>query len=186
MKQKEIWWDKKKIAQNLRKQYFFKIDHYFLMNYMYFKSIRQFYDFKNFYNFYPFFYKITEFFDHINKLYFYKKYYYKQDRYKFFEEDNKWKTENFFPSPLKKRKTKDNILKNHVQLLKGYKIEFRGRFTRKQKAAHLWHVRGGKPLSAMDQNVEIGLQTINMKYGKCSVKVWLYKANSYPTFYVRF
>jgi hypothetical protein len=32
-------------------------------------------------------------------------------------------------------------------------------------------MRGANPLSSMDQDVEIGLHTLNKKNGKCSIKV---------------
>jgi ribosomal protein S3 len=38
----------------------------------------------------------------------------------------------------------------------------------------------------MDQDVEIGLHTLNKKNGKCSIKVWLYRGNALPTYFIRF
>jgi ribosomal protein S3 len=70
--------------------------------------------------------------------------------------------------------------------LLGYKFEFKGRFTRKQRAANLWYLRGANPLSSMDQNVEIGVRKMILKYGACCVKVWLYKGKMLPTYSMRF
>ena len=77
-----------------------------------------------------------------------------------------------------------NNYKNKVII--GYKFEFSGRFTRKQRATKLWYLRGLNPLSSMNQFVEMGFHTMNLKYGSCSIKVWICKTENAPTYFIRF
>lgn len=183
---KKRWKNKIKINKLILKQIFLKNKKIGLMNYTYFYPIRNYLLFKNYNNLYPFFYNISEYFLFLTQLEEFKTYY---DCLK-----NNLLLNNYFlnnrfnlnPSPLKKKKTKLNIFSKNVPVFLGYKFAFNGRFTRKQRAASLWYIRGANPLSSMDQNVEIGLHTMSLTYGKCSIKVWLYKTLNAPTYFMRF
>jgi hypothetical protein len=107
----------------------------FLMNYMYYLSIRQFYDFKNFFNFYPFHYNLADCLNYIIMLYDFKFFYNKKINELFLKRH--YLRKNFNPSLLKKKKTRNKLLRSAIQLLKGYKFEFKGRFSRKQRASHV-------------------------------------------------
>ena len=88
--------------------------------------------------------------------------------------------------PLKYKFKKLKHLMSSSSVLNGYKFQFKGRFTRKQKAANLWFSQGAAPLSAMSENVDFSFFTIILDYGACTVKVWLYKGEKAPYYLYRF
>lgn len=82
--------------------------------------------------------------------------------------------------PFKNKLKRIEILDNHRSFLYGYKFHFVGRFTRKQKAASLWFLKGSNPVSSFYANVDYGFYTNIMRYSTCSLKVWLYKSQKVP------
>jgi len=60
---------------------------------------------------------------------------------------------------------------NNVAVLYGYKIQFNGRFTRKQRSAHLWFSKGSMYTSAADVDIDYNSCSLPFQYSKCNVKV---------------
>lgn len=70
-------------------------------------------------------------------------------------------------------------------ILYGYKFHFVGRFTRKQRSANLWFIRGSMPYSNMLAKIEYSVSNVVLKYSICSIKVWLYKSKIAPKYRIR-
>lgn len=60
---------------------------------------------------------------------------------------------------------------NDTAILYGYKFHFVGRFTRKQKSANFWYLRGSMAYSSAVAKVDYAFYTIIMRYSVCTVKV---------------
>jgi small subunit ribosomal protein S3 len=52
-----------------------------------------------------------------------------------------------------------------------------GRFSRKQRAGHMWFSRGKVPLNTISAFVDYGYYTIFLPNSAVTVKVWLYKSH---------
>lgn len=72
-------------------------------------------------------------------------------------------------SPLK------NILRT-TRGLKGYRLDFSGRFTRRQRASFLSFKEGRVPFSTLSSKIDYSENSVVLKYGKCGFKVWLNKS----------
>jgi len=59
----------------------------------------------------------------------------------------------------------------------GYKIQLRGRFTRKQIAAKHVFKGGHVPLNTLNSNIDYGFATVPIKNSAIGVKVWLYRGH---------
>ena len=57
----------------------------------------------------------------------------------------------------------------------GYKMSFKGRFTRKQRASSVWFHQGFVPLNTVKGCVDYSFFTIPLKNSAVSIKLWLYK-----------
>ena len=57
----------------------------------------------------------------------------------------------------------------------GYKMSFKGRFTRKQRASSIWFHQGIVPLNTIKGFIDYSFFTIPLKNSAISVKLWLYK-----------
>lgn len=57
----------------------------------------------------------------------------------------------------------------------GYKMSFRGRFTRKQRASSIWFHQGVVPLNTVKGHIDFAFFTIPLKNSSVSIKLWLYK-----------
>lgn len=57
----------------------------------------------------------------------------------------------------------------------GYKMSFRGRFTRKQRASSVWFHQGFVPLNTIKGHIDYSFFTIPLKNSAVSIKLWLYK-----------
>jgi hypothetical protein len=57
----------------------------------------------------------------------------------------------------------------------GYKMSFKGRFTRKQRASSVWFHQGFVPLNTIKGHIDYSFFTIPLKNSAISVKLWLYK-----------
>lgn len=68
------------------------------------------------------------------------------------------------------------IKKTKGSNLIGYKMYLMGRFTRKQRAGHLWFSRGKVPLTSIMSFVDYAFHSLALKNSTITVKVWLYKS----------
>lgn len=71
-----------------------------------------------------------------------------------------------------------NINKFYLNLLfkkfiKGYKIMCAGRFTKRQRALTTWKIFGSNSLSSLKEKIDYNLSEVILKYGKCSIKIWI-------------
>jgi len=57
----------------------------------------------------------------------------------------------------------------------GFKMSFKGRFTRKQRASSIWFHQGFVPLNTIKGNIDFAFFTIPLKNSAVSIKLWLYK-----------
>ena len=101
--------------------------------------------------------------------FFYYKYYKIREKDVYFGEKHKYPL--FFYNKTRRMKFFDD----NKAILYGYKFHFSGRFTRKQKAASWWYIKGSIPASSMSYDVDYGYFTITLRYSACTLKVWLYK-----------
>ena len=67
-----------------------------------------------------------------------------------------------------------NIYKSSSYIL-GYKMSFKGRFTRKQRASSIWFHQGFVPLNTIKGFIDYSFFTIPLKNSAISIKLWLYK-----------
>lgn len=58
----------------------------------------------------------------------------------------------------------------------GYKMKLAGRFSRKQRAGHLWFSKGKAPLNTLSALVDYAYYSIPIMNSVISVRVWLYKS----------
>ena len=76
-----------------------------------------------------------------------------------------------------------NFLKSRIKIhtkgsnLIGYKMYFMGRFTRKQRAGHLWFSKGKTPLNTISAFIDFAFFSLSLKNSTITVKVWLYKSS---------
>jgi ribosomal protein S3 len=64
----------------------------------------------------------------------------------------------------------------------GYKMAFRGRFSRKQRASFVWTQIGKAPLNTISIYIDYTFFTIPLKNSAVSIKIWLYKNKSFMKF----
>lgn len=57
----------------------------------------------------------------------------------------------------------------------GYKFQFRGRFSRKQRSASLCFRKGLIPLNTINIRMDYGCVTVPLLNSAVSIKVWLFK-----------
>jgi len=69
--------------------------------------------------------------------------------------------------------------------LLGFKIFFRGRFSRKQRASSIWFAQGNVPLNTLSATIDYGFSTIPLRNSLISVKVWLYKTDLYFRWFLK-
>jgi hypothetical protein len=67
-----------------------------------------------------------------------------------------------------------NILR-HRSVLVGFKLAFKGRFSRKQRASDIWYMRGKVPLNTLSIKLDYFFFTIPIKNSAISIKIILYK-----------
>lgn len=60
----------------------------------------------------------------------------------------------------------------------GYKMYLMGRFTRKQRAGHLWFSKGKTPLTSIMSFIDFAFYSLALKNSTITVKIWLYKLNN--------
>lgn len=57
----------------------------------------------------------------------------------------------------------------------GFRFQFKGRFSRKQRASSIVYNIGKVPLTTLTANIDYSFCTIPLKNSAVSVKVWLYR-----------
>lgn len=72
-------------------------------------------------------------------------------------------------------KSRNVMLHNPSANLIGYKMYLKGRFSRKQRAGHLWFSKGKTPLNTISAHVDYAFYTLSLANSAITVKVWLYK-----------
>lgn len=80
------------------------------------------------------------------------------------------------------RNVRQLYIPRHKSILMGYKIAFRGRFSRKQRASFIWTQVGKVPLNTLSISVDYSFFTIPLKNSAVSIKVWLYKLKNFVKF----
>jgi hypothetical protein len=88
-------------------------------------------------------------------------------------------------SPLKSKNTSIEYLSKKTDILYGYKFHFVGRFTRKQRAANMWFVKGALFKSTRNINLDYGWQIVVLQFSVCAVKIWLSKSVKSPTYVMK-
>jgi ribosomal protein S3 len=56
----------------------------------------------------------------------------------------------------------------------GYKMAFRGRFSRKQRASFIWLHNGKVPLNTLKAHIDYSFFIVALKNSVVSIKVWFY------------
>lgn len=74
------------------------------------------------------------------------------------------------------KKTKELYKSNSFIL--GFKMSFKGRFTRKQRASSIWFHQGIVPLNTVKGVVDYAFFTVPLKNSAVSIKLWIYKRNN--------
>ena len=72
------------------------------------------------------------------------------------------------------RSNSNNKLK-YRSILVGFKLAFKGRFSRKQRASDIWYMRGKVPLNTLSVKLDYYFFTIPLKNSAISIKIILYK-----------
>ena len=79
-----------------------------------------------------------------------------------------------------------NIRKQYIpkyrSYLMGFKMSFRGRFSRKQRASFMWFHEGKVPLNTLNKKIDYSFFTIPIKNSAISIKVWLHINPIYRNF----
>lgn len=65
-----------------------------------------------------------------------------------------------------------------VNTFLGYKFQFRGRFSRRQRASSAVYRKGIVPLNTLSAPIDYGYSTVPLFNSLASIKVWLYKNNT--------
>jgi len=92
---------------------------------------------------------------------------------------------NYIRAKLKQKYSLGNILHPLARFLKesisgsknslvGFKIDCKGRFTRRQRASFLTLKEGRLPFSSRNMFIDYASDSVILKYGKCGLKVWLF------------
>jgi len=87
---------------------------------------------------------------------------------------------------LKTQKSRLKIFNNLESFLFGYKLNFVGRYSRKQRSSNFWFSEGGVPSASISLNVDYGSFSINLANSRCTIKVWLYKNRITPVYKTKF
>lgn len=107
----------------------------------------------------------------------------------FFGFDNDWVTAPFVAFYLARKFEQDFTIKElfkpicrdlkriatRTPYLLGYKLQFVGRLTRRDRLRTSWVMGGKVPLSTITANVEFGNDFGVLRNGVCSIRVWLYR-----------
>jgi hypothetical protein len=73
------------------------------------------------------------------------------------------------------RNVRNDYKKHAKSALIGYKLAFKGRFSRKQRASNIWYMHGKVPLNTLSIKLDYSFFTIPLKNSAISIKIILYK-----------
>lgn len=76
---------------------------------------------------------------------------------------------------MKKRLLRKQIISDYDIGLMGYKMAFKGRFSRKQRSRSIWLSHGRVPLNTISNKIDYAFFTIPLRNSAVSIKIWLYK-----------
>lgn len=80
------------------------------------------------------------------------------------------------------RKVRDLYRPRYKGIMSGYKMAFRGRFSRKQRASFIWVHSGKVPLNTIRKKVDYTFFTIPLKNSLVSIKLWFYFNKIYKSY----
>lgn len=103
-------------------------------------------------------------------------------RYNYYKYNYEWLQQYKSMNPLKKRIEKKNA--NIIVGFLGFKLQFKGRFSRKQRAANLWFQEGRVPLSTLSSKIEFSFYTVPLVNSAMTVRVWLNKTSNDVNWYL--
>jgi ribosomal protein S3 len=75
-----------------------------------------------------------------------------------------------------------NYMTDTEKFLYGYKIQFRGRFTRRSRSESVSVGYGRVSTSTITAVIDYATSSLTLRNGSGSVKVWLYRAPKFKTF----
>lgn len=78
-----------------------------------------------------------------------------------------------------------NYLTDTEKLIYGYKIQFRGRFTRRSRSEYVSSSYGKVSTSTLDATIDYAISNLILRNGSGAVKVWLYRAPKFRSFSYR-
>lgn len=74
------------------------------------------------------------------------------------------------------------LLIKNTPFLRGYKIQFVGRLTRRDRVRTSWSVGGSIPLSTVTAQIEHSFSLGILRNGICCLRVWLYRHKSFGNY----
>lgn len=80
------------------------------------------------------------------------------------------------------RNERDSFVPQYKSLIMGYKLVFKGRFSRKQRASKATLIIGKIPLNTLKFKVDYVFMTVPLKNSAISLKLYLYKNVSIPLY----
>lgn len=69
---------------------------------------------------------------------------------------------------------RDKYIPKFKSMIMGYKMAFRGRFSRKQRASFIWLHNGKVPLNTLKTHIDYSFFIVALKNSVVSIKVWFY------------
>ena len=91
---------------------------------------------------------------------------------------NIWDVVNKF----NKRNSRTDVGQYKKSNLIAYKMSFKGRFSRKQKASSIWYAHGRASLNRLDLKIDYAFIKIPLKNSLVSIKIWLFRNTKYIKF----
>ena len=93
---------------------------------------------------------------------------------------------DYFKINKKKFYIKNKELYKSNSFILGFKMSFKGRFTRKQRASSIWFHQGFVPLNTIKGNIDFAFFTVPLKNSAISIKLWLYKNTNMVIWHSKF
>jgi ribosomal protein S3 len=75
-----------------------------------------------------------------------------------------------------------NFMTDTEKLIYGYKIQFRGRFTRRSRSEAVSSGYGRVSTSTISATIDYAISSLTLRNGSGAVKVWLYRAPRFRSF----
>ena len=83
---------------------------------------------------------------------------------------------------FKKRIWRNKEDNDKKPIIIGYKMSFRGRFSRKQRASSIWFTHGKVPLNTINNVIDYSFFTVPLRNSAVSIKIWIHKNLSYSNY----